>query len=68
MTENTLIALVSIIIIAATVGGALAYIIISKKRGKRCIGCPDSGKCSGCCSQCGICGSDSAENKENTEV
>lgn len=68
MTENTIIALVSIIIIAATVGGAIAYIIKAKKSGKRCIGCPDSGKCSGLCSQCGICGSDSAENKKNTEV
>ncbi len=27
-----------------------AYAIYrSKKRGRKCIGCPDSGSCSGCC-------------------
>lgn len=24
----------------------------SKKSGKKCIGCPDSGSCSGCCANC----------------
>ena len=63
---------IAIFAIVIVVGGAIAYIIKAKKSGKRCIGCPDSGecsgKCSGLCSQCGNCGSDSAENKENTEV
>ncbi len=30
------------------VGAALAYIIISKKRGKKCIGCPYSSSCTRC--------------------
>ena len=43
--------LADIIVIAAIVliiGLALAYIIISKKRGKKCIGCPYSSSCGGC--------------------
>ena len=43
------------------VGGAIAYIITSKKSGKGCIGCPDAGTCgsaknSGCSGNCGNCG------------
>ena len=32
-------------IIALIVGGAIAFMIISNKRGKKCIGCPESGSC-----------------------
>ena len=32
-------------IIAAIVGGAVAYIIKAKRSGKGCIGCPDSATC-----------------------
>ena len=45
-----------IAVIAAILGGAAWYIYKSKKSGKKCIGCPDSGcscdcskGCSGCC-------------------
>ena len=31
--------------IALIVGGAVAYIIREKKKGKACIGCPDSATC-----------------------
>lgn len=52
--------LVDYIVIAAivlVVGGAIAYIIKAKKSGKKCIGCPDSGSCSGSCAGCnGSCG------------
>ena len=49
-------------IIAVIVGLALAYIIKAKKSGKKCIGCPDSGSCSGACSSCSCgCSKDSAE-------
>lgn len=44
-------------IIAVIVGGAAFYIYKAKKSGKKCIGCPDSGSCSGNCSGCGCsCG------------
>lgn len=49
-------------IIALIVGGAIAFMIISNKRGKKCIGCSESGSCpaknkgdipcSGKCSSC----------------
>lgn len=37
-------------IIAFAVGGAIYYVYKEKKAGKRCIGCPHSGTCSGGCS------------------
>ena len=47
-------------VIALIVGGAVAYIIRSKKNGKNCIGCPDSSSCKsgsgGCSGNCGACG------------
>ena len=50
------------IVIFAIVGSALAYIIIAKKKGKKCIGCPDSGACSakknGSCCCCGTLSND----------
>ena len=41
--------LVVIAIVAAIVGGALWYICREKKKGKRCVGCPYAGNCSGHC-------------------
>ena len=41
-----------IAIVAAILGGAAYYIYKAKKSGKKCIGCPDSGSCSGNCSGC----------------
>ena len=43
--------IVIILVLAAVVGGALAYIVRAKKHGKKCIGCP--GDCSGCSGSCG---------------
>ncbi len=37
-------------VIVLIVGGAAAFIIRSKKKGKKCIGCPYSSACSGGCS------------------
>ena len=34
------------LIILLIVAGAVAYIIRAKKRGARCVGCPDAGCCS----------------------
>lgn len=49
-----------IAVIALIIGGAAFYIYKAKKSGKKCIGCPDSGtcsgKCSGCSGNCGCCG------------
>ena len=39
-------------VLAAILGGAGYAVYRSKKSGRKCIGCPDSGSCSGCCS-CG---------------
>lgn len=55
------------IILVLILGGAIFYIVKSKKSGKRCIGCPDSGSCgksnnsscSGGCSCC--CGCENSE-------
>lgn len=50
-----------ICVLALIVGFAVWYIYKSKKSGRKCIGCPDSGacasRCSGNCSGCsGSCG------------
>ena len=44
MTDFLIIAIVALIS-----GLAGHYIYKEKKSGKTCIGCPHSGKCSGCC-------------------
>ena len=58
-------------VLAVIVGVALAYVIKAKKRGVKCIGCPDSKTCasknasSGCsgnCSCCSSCGSTEETN------
>ncbi len=41
-----------IAVIAVIVCGAGFAIYRSKKSGKKCIGCPDSGSCSGNCGSC----------------
>lgn len=46
--ENAII----VIIIIAILGGAAAYLYRAKKRGVKCVGCPDSGSCSGNCAGC----------------
>lgn len=38
--------IILILIIAAVVGAAIAYIVKEKKKGTACIGCPMAGKCS----------------------
>ena len=43
---------IAIVVIALIIGGAVAYIIKAKKSGKKCIGCPAGGKCSGDCGCC----------------
>ena len=45
---------IAIGVIALVVGGAIGYIVKSKKTGTHCIGCPNGGKCGGCdgCNGC----------------
>ena len=46
-----------ILILAVILGSAAWYIIRAKKKGRKCIGCPDSGSCAGSCAGCkGCCG------------
>ncbi len=52
-------------IILLIVGGAVAYLVKAKKRGIKCVGCPDAsecvkksqetGACSGNCGSCSCC-------------
>ncbi len=37
--------IIVIAIIGLILGGAIAYIIKAKKKGKKCIGCPYAGSC-----------------------
>ena len=47
-----------ILIVAAIIGFAAGYIYKEKKRGVKCIGCPDGAGCSGNCGCCaGSCSS-----------
>lgn len=40
--------IIIILIIASLLGGAIAYMVKSRKKGVKCIGCPDAGSCSRC--------------------
>ncbi|MBQ7330675.1 MAG: FeoB-associated Cys-rich membrane protein [Oscillospiraceae bacterium] len=39
-------------VVAVVIGLVLFYIHKAKKKGVKCIGCPDGGNCSGNCSGC----------------
>ncbi len=41
--------LIALVIVVAIVGAAICYIVKEKKKGTRCIGCPNAGKCAGAC-------------------
>jgi len=43
-----MIDIIVIAIVVALSGAALGYVIKSKKRGAKCIGCPSGGSCSKC--------------------
>lgn len=61
----TLVDWIVIGVIALVVLGALAYIIRAKKKGQKCIGCPDSKTCGGSCGCCSCGDNDDQEKKEN---
>ena len=45
--------IILVFIIGAIVGLASGYLRKARKKGVKCVGCPDSGSCSGNCSGCG---------------
>jgi hypothetical protein len=47
MTDFIVAAVIIVIVAAAAI-----FVIASKKRGRKCIGCPDSNSCSGGCPGC----------------
>ncbi len=52
-----LVDIIVIAVIAAIIGLVVFYIHKAKKKGIKCIGCPDGATCSGHCSNCsGHCG------------
>ena len=55
-----MIDIIVIAIVVALSGAALGYVIKSKKRGAKCIGCP-SGGCSSC-----SCGCSRAQNAKDS--
>ena len=58
-----------IIVIAAValvIFGAVAYIIKSKKSGKKCIGCPGGASCSAC-AHCKACHNPDSDAETNNE-
>ena len=44
--------IILIVVLVLILGGAALYIVRAKRRGQRCIGCPDASRCSGGCSGC----------------
>lgn len=42
-----------LLVVGLILGAAAGYIYKEKKKGRKCIGCPDSGKCGGSCCGCG---------------
>ena len=47
--------LLIILVLLLILGGAGLYVYRAKKSGKKCIGCPESGGCSGSCASCSCC-------------
>ncbi len=52
--------LIAFVAIAVIVGVAAGYVYREKKRGTKCIGCPEGNSCSGRCS--GSCGCGNCHN------
>jgi len=45
--------IIAAIVIVLVVGAAAAYIVKSKKKGVKCIGCPSAGSCAKCAAHAG---------------
>ena len=44
--------IIVIVLLALILGGAAAYVIRSKKQGRKCVGCPSGGNCGSCNGNC----------------
>ncbi len=60
MSTGETVAVCAILLI---IGAAILYIVKAKKKGRKCIGCPDSSSCSGNCSYCALNKRDKNEEK-----
>ena len=58
---DALVNIIAVAVIALIVGGALTYIILAKKRGEKCVGCPYAKQCG---SKCGGCNSQNTNTKK----
>lgn len=47
---------IAVAVIGVIVGAAAGYVYKEKKRGVRCVGCPEGGSCGGNCAGCSGCG------------
>lgn len=56
---------IAIAVIVLIVGAAVFYIVRAKRRGEKCIGCPNSKQCSGNCGGCN--GGCSCGNENKTD-
>lgn len=50
-----MINVIVLLVVGLIVGCAAGYIYKEKKKGAKCIGCPDSHTCSGHCGSCAVC-------------
>ena len=50
-----LVDVIIVVVLALILGLAARYVYKAKKSGRKCIGCPSGGSCSGNCACCG-CG------------
>ncbi len=57
--------IIAIVTIALIITGAVIYIVKAKKSGRKCIGCPDGGKCKGSCNGCNGCDYGSNEGNDS---
>ena len=53
--EDTMENIILLALLGLILGGAAGYVYKAKKKGAKCIGCPDGSKCSGSCSGCCGC-------------
>ncbi len=54
--------IIIVAILLIIIGLAAFYVYRAKKKGKKCIGCPNSGSCSGSCDSCAGCHNDNKNN------
>ena len=49
--------IITLVLIVGILGGAILFLYRARKKGVKCVGCPDSSACSGNCGTCsGTCG------------